>query len=158
MSLTDQFGDQVSLTFLHPVDDVWAVVSDVTRIGEWSPECYEAVWLAPAVGPAVGAQFVGRNRMGPIRWRTTCRVVAWEPCRLLSYDARHVSGATTRWTFELVPQQDGVTVTQIYRTMGSPRLVMLLDRIARRPGRLRYGMDVTLRAMSRAVDGYGAGA
>ena len=34
-------------------------MSDVTKIGSYSPETFEAQWLDGATGPAVGARFRG---------------------------------------------------------------------------------------------------
>ena len=47
---------------------LYDAVSDVRRMGEWSPECQRCEWIDEAVGPAVGARFKGRNRRGIIRW------------------------------------------------------------------------------------------
>ena len=47
-------------------------MSDVTRIGEFSPETFEAEWTRGSTGPEVGAYFKGhvkRNGVGP-----TCNV------------------------------------------------------------------------------------
>lgn len=147
MGWTSQFDGEVSVTFPHPVERVWPVISDLARIGEWSPECRGVVWLDGASGPGPGARFVGRNRWGPVRWRTTCTVVRWEPGRALAYDARHVTGACTRWTFELTPDGAGAVVTQRFATQDSPAFMMVADRLARRPSRLRVAMSRTLRAM-----------
>jgi hypothetical protein len=49
---------------------LYDAVSDVRRMGEWSPECQRCEWIDGAVGPAVGARFKGRNRRGIIRWST----------------------------------------------------------------------------------------
>ncbi len=43
---------------------VWALISDITRIGECGPETFEAEWLGGATGPAVGAKFRGHVRRG----------------------------------------------------------------------------------------------
>ena len=54
---------------------VYDLVSDVTRMGSWSPETTSCRWLASATGPTVGARFRGTNRHGPLlRWTTTCTV------------------------------------------------------------------------------------
>jgi polyketide cyclase/dehydrase/lipid transport protein len=45
-----------------PPARVWALIADVTRTGEWSPETHKAEWLDGATGPAVGARFRGRRR------------------------------------------------------------------------------------------------
>ena len=70
--------DSVTVHMDAPPDRVWDLVSDVTRIGKYSPETFEAEWPDGATGPAVGAKFRGhvkRNRKGPIYW-TTCVVSA----------------------------------------------------------------------------------
>ena len=56
-------------------------MSDVTNIGKFSPETFEAEWIDGATGPAVGARFRGhvkRNGKGPTYW-TTCTVSECEP-------------------------------------------------------------------------------
>ena len=73
-----------------PADRVWDLVSDVTRIGEFSPETFEAEWLGGATGPAVGARFRGhvrRNGRGPVYW-TVCTVTACDPGRQFGFDGR----------------------------------------------------------------------
>ena len=50
-----------------PPETVWALVSDVTKIGQFSPETFEAEWLDGATGPAVGARFRGHVRRNG-RW------------------------------------------------------------------------------------------
>ena len=47
-----------------PAEQVWAMVSDVTRMGEWSPENLGGAWLGTATGPQPGAKFRGTNRNG----------------------------------------------------------------------------------------------
>ena len=57
-------------------EEVWALVSDVTRIGEFSPETFEARWRHGSTGPEVGAKFKGhvkRNGVGPTYW-SPCQV------------------------------------------------------------------------------------
>ena len=67
-----------SIDIAAPCDKVWGMVSDVTRMGQWSPETVSGEWLDGAGGPAVGARFRGRNkRRGP--WTTTSRVTSATP-------------------------------------------------------------------------------
>ena len=71
----------VSLHIAAPPLKVWELVSDITRMGEYSPEVFEAEWLDGATGPALGATYRGhvkRNEVGPTYW-TTCKVTACEP-------------------------------------------------------------------------------
>jgi hypothetical protein len=57
-----------------PPDAVYSLVSDVTRMGEWSPETIKCEWLDGATGPAVGARFKGTNKRGIARWSTKPKV------------------------------------------------------------------------------------
>jgi hypothetical protein len=60
-----------SIEVAVPPEVVYLLVSDVTRMGEWSPECYRCTWLDD-VGTAVpGARFRGYNKLGNFRWQTT---------------------------------------------------------------------------------------
>lgn len=76
MSLIKPLGGEVSVSMAASPAKVWALVSDVTRIGEFSPETFEAEWTHGASGPVKGARFKGhvkRNGVGPTYW-TPCTV------------------------------------------------------------------------------------
>jgi hypothetical protein len=108
---------------------VWQVVADVTRVGEWSHECHAARWLGEAYGPAVGARFRGRNRAGIFRWGRTCEIVHLDPPALIAW--RTVPSPlypdSTLWRIELEPAHDGGTlVRQSFSVLRAP---WLLDRL-----------------------------
>ena len=96
---------------------VWDLVSDVTRIGEFSPETFEAQWLDGAAGPAVGARFRGhvrRNEVGPVYW-TVCRVRYCEPGSDFGFDVL-INGATVNtWRYQLAPAGGGTDVTESFQ-------------------------------------------
>jgi len=96
---------------------IWELVSDVTRIGAYSPETFEAEWVAPATGPAVGARFRGhvkRNGRGPVYW-TTCEVTESDPGRVFAFHVLTNGRPTNTWKYELKPG-DGVTeVTESFQ-------------------------------------------
>jgi hypothetical protein len=109
-----------------PADQVWALVSDVTRIGEFSPETFEAEWLDGATGPRSGARFRGhvkRNGWGPVYW-TTCTVVACEPGREFAFGVGEPGKALNTWRYELQPAADGTDVTESFEL--SPMLLLRL--------------------------------
>jgi uncharacterized protein YndB with AHSA1/START domain len=60
-----------------PAEKVWAMVSDVSRMGEWSPENEGGSWLAGATGAQPGAEFRALNRLGKGKWKTWPR--SWTP-------------------------------------------------------------------------------
>jgi hypothetical protein len=151
MSLTGQFSDQVTHVVAASLEETWAVVADLDGIGARSPECSRVQWLDGATGPGAGARFRGLNRLGPVRWSTVCTIEEWDPPRRLIFLARHVTGAATRWTYELDVCPEGTQITEKYATADSPRLMMVMDRLARRPTKLRGDMARTLQAVEAAV-------
>lgn len=96
-----------SVDVAAPPERVWAVVSDVTRMPEWSPELRR---LYPVGGrePRVGMRLIGVNRRGYALWPTTSTVVRLEPERAVAWKTRQ-SGAT--WTYELEPTAVGTRLT-----------------------------------------------
>jgi hypothetical protein len=104
-------------------EQVWAVLADVTRIGEWSHECRAARWLAggPAE-PRVGARFRGRNRSGLVRWGRACEVtVAQAPYRFVYRTGGSWVGDCTEWSFDLAPAGSGTRVSESFRVLSLPR-------------------------------------
>ncbi len=93
---------------------IWDLVSDVTRIGSYSPETFEAEWLDGASGPAVGARFRGhvrRNGRGPVYW-TTCEVTECEPGRVFAFNVLTGGRALNAWRYELEPGDGATDVTE----------------------------------------------
>lgn len=109
-------------------EEVWQVVSDVTRVGEWSHECLSARWLGGADGPRPGVRFVGRNRAGWVRWSRTSELVTVDPPREISW--RTVSTPlfpdSTEWRLRLEPSGSGTLIAQSFTVLRAPRV---LDRV-----------------------------
>ena len=93
-------------------DAVWRLVSDITRMGEWSPQCRGGRWLGRPNGPVVGARFVGFNRQGWKWWATTNKVVEAEPGRVFAF---RTDQNRARWVFRLEPDGDGGGTTLVQR-------------------------------------------
>ena len=114
----------VTVHFDTDAKTVWNLVSDITRIGEFSPETFEAEWLGGANGPAVGARFRGhvrRNEMGPTYW-TTCRVRYCEPERDFGFDVLIQDRPTNTWRYRLAPSGNGTDVTESFQLAHNPLL------------------------------------
>jgi hypothetical protein len=99
-------------------ETVWSIVTDVTRIGEFSPETFEGEWVGDATGPAIGAKFRGhvkRNGIGPIYW-TVCKVTSCVQDQDFGYDV--VFGdkdqAINSWRYLLAPRDGGTDVTESF--------------------------------------------
>jgi uncharacterized protein YndB with AHSA1/START domain len=52
MSIGQPTGS-VTVTIAAPPEQVWDLVTDVTRIGEFSPETFEGKWTRGSTGPDV---------------------------------------------------------------------------------------------------------
>jgi uncharacterized protein YndB with AHSA1/START domain len=145
----------VTVEVAAPPERVWALVSDVTRMGEWSPETTACDWVGDADGPEVGARFRGRNQIGWRRWSTTCTVTAADPGRRFAFRVASVGGLPVAdWSFEMAPTEGGCRVTEsctdrrgrIMHTLGR-----LVTGVADRDAHNRPGMEQTLARLSAAA-------
>jgi hypothetical protein len=116
----------VALVVAADPDAVYAVVSDVTRIGERSPECHAARWLPGAAAGTLGAVFRGSNRAGrAARWSRRCEVVAADAGRTFAFRTLPERFDVTRrdsttWRYDLEPTDDGTRVTHSYAITALP--------------------------------------
>lgn len=102
-------GGEASVVVHASANTLWALVTDVTRTGEWSPENTGAVWLDGATGPGAGARFKGTNRRGKTKWASTCHVVTADPGREFVFVTGDVAKPETRWRYVLEPAGEGET-------------------------------------------------
>ncbi|GGF09557.1 SRPBCC family protein [Williamsia phyllosphaerae] len=88
-------------------EKVWSIVSDLARMGEWSPQCRKIIVRGGAVGQ--GTKTINVNKRGLLVWPTTSKVVTFEPNREIAY---RITENHTVWGFEITPSADGVTLTE----------------------------------------------
>ena len=93
---------------------VWALVADITRMGEWSPECVRAEWEDGATGPVVGAHFHGYNRAGTFEWDVPGIVTECDPGRLFAFAVPREGAMVNAWRFEFAPSAEGTTLTESF--------------------------------------------
>ena len=109
------------------IDDVWAVVCDVTRVGEWSHECVGASWLGDSDGARPGARFRGRNRARIFRWGRVCEVVSADPFELAWRTVPTPAYPdSSEWTIALEPAGAGTRITQRFRVVKAPKALGVL--------------------------------
>jgi hypothetical protein len=95
-----------------PPEKVWALVSDLPRMGEWSPENMGGKWVKGATGPALGAVFKGSNKNGLRRWSTTVTVVDSDPGKVFEFAVSSGPLAIARWRYEFEDAETGCRVTE----------------------------------------------
>jgi hypothetical protein len=80
----DSLTHSDSIIVARSPEDLYALVSDITNMGDWSPICKECWWEEDA-GPRVGAGFGGRNELPEHTWETRSEVVAADPGREFAF-------------------------------------------------------------------------
>ncbi len=146
----------VSRDIAVPPEVLFALISDIAKMGQWSPESTGGHWAKGATGPAVGAQFVGENRNGKKSWKTSCKVVACQPPSLFGFDVTVGPIKVANWSYAIAPHASGSTVTETWtdqrgwlaKKLGGPASGVS-DRIAHN----RAGMEETLRKLAAHVEG-----
>jgi hypothetical protein len=107
--------DSVSLHMRAAPDIIYALIADVTRTPEFSPEIVECRWIDGATGPVVGARFKGRNKM-PNRPTFSNKpiVTVADLGHTFAFERSEPFGGTVEWRYDLTPEGDGTTVTESY--------------------------------------------
>lgn len=123
-----QKNSRVEVVVDATVSQVWAVVSDVTRIGEWSHECHAARWLGDANGPSPGARFRGRNRARWAHWSRTNEITNIDPPHEIGWRTvpTLLFPDSTQWHIRLEPFEGRTHITQSFTVLRAP---WLLDRL-----------------------------
>lgn len=133
---------------------LYALVSDVTRMGEWSPVCTGGRWDDDARG--VGSWFTGHNEIPGKTWETRSQVAADEPGREFAFI---VGGDRTRWGYTFHPVAGGTEMTESWNILPAGE-VYFNDRfgaeaeaeIAQRADTARNGIHETLAAIKKAAE------
>jgi uncharacterized protein YndB with AHSA1/START domain len=154
-------NDSVTVTreIAAPAKVVWELISDVTRMGEWSPEATGGRWRSGATGPAVGATFTGDNVNGSKRWSTKCTVDACEPGRSFGFTVTAGPFKVARWAYTITPSAAGCTVVESWTDLRNGLLRVLAKPISGvddRAAHNRAGMEVTLQRLAAVAEVAGA--
>ncbi|PXW29078.1 SRPBCC family protein [Nocardia sp. 348MFTsu5.1] len=89
-------------------EQVWKVVSDLKRMGEWSPQCRKVI--VRGSGPiTLGTKTINVNKRGLLVWPTTAKVVRYEPNKEIAYRIKE-NGSV--WSFTITPSDNGVKLTE----------------------------------------------
>ena len=150
-------GGRASVRIRASPEQVWAMVADVTRMGEWSPETERAEWLEGATGAAVSARFKGHNRRGKARWSTVCEVIEAERGRSFAFAVGGSGKPSTVWRYRFDPIPDGVEVTESFELceplgVSARLLTRLTTGVKNRREDLEEGARATLAALKQAAE------
>ncbi|MEL6983788.1 MAG: SRPBCC family protein [Actinomycetota bacterium] len=148
----------VSRSIAAPAEAVFAAITDITRMGEWSPECVRAEWSDGFSGPATGARFIGHNVNGDKEWSIESTIVELVENERFFFDC--ISSVTpdfvfARWGYSIEPAETGCTVTEYWQDL-RPEFMLersaLASGVSDRPAHNQAGMELTLERLAAAVE------
>jgi hypothetical protein len=123
-ALFEAFETSASVDVACDSSAAWQLVTDVSRIGEFSPECIAARWIDGASGPLVGARFEGTNRViideandAEYVWIRPCTVTAAQQPERFGYTVgdRYDGTPSTRWDIHIESTPTGCRITEQFR-------------------------------------------
>ncbi len=142
-----------SISIDAPAGAVYAAVSDLTRMGEWSPENRGGVWLDDGAG-RVGDRFEGVNEIGERRWSVVAQVTTADPGTAFQFITGDPDAPYVRWTYRMEGSEPTL-VTEIWDVEQLPPTLVDLDadRLAARAAAVRSAMATTLAELKRTLEG-----
>jgi hypothetical protein len=104
---------EASIDIQASPEAVYDLVSDLPRMGEWSPENIGGEWQGGGNGQ-VGDRFLGHNRAGERVWSVPVMVTMAERGRCFAFVTHPDEGPYVRWTYHLEPSGTGTRVTETW--------------------------------------------
>lgn len=150
-------SDSVSRHIDASPDELYDIVSDVTRTPELSSEIAHVEWLDGATGPAVGARFRARNSVGRgPDWHNKPVVTVADRGREFTFERTEKIAGTLRWSYQFEPEQGGTLVTESYEVTRPLSLfgwfvIGPVYGLKDRKSDLRAGMTDTLERLAKVV-------
>jgi uncharacterized protein YndB with AHSA1/START domain len=134
---------------------VYSLVTDLPRMGEWSPENTGGRWIGGATGAAAGARFHGSNKHGVLRWSTTVKITDATPGRRFAFDVSYGPVPISQWEYTFEPDGAGCRVTESWidrRPAWMKVASVPVMAVANRAEHNRRGMETTLAALKVAAE------
>ena len=150
--------DEVSTVVAARPDDVYALVADVTRTPEFSPDVLRCTWLDGATGPAVGARFEAVNTTPAGKtWKNRPVVTVADPGREFTFARTEPFAGTIAWRYRFEPVDGGTRVVESYEverpvTRLGWFVIEKVFRAGNRREELRTGMRTTLERLRAAAE------
>lgn len=146
---------EISRDIAASPEAVYAAISDVTRMGEWSEECHTCEWHDGVGGPVVGATFDGHNRNGDHEWTTQGKVIEADPGRAFAFECSMYDFHYATWGYRIEPTEAGCRVTEWsedLRPAEALEMSKALSGVDDREARNRETISGTLERLAAALE------
>lgn len=148
--------DHAEAFIAAPAERIYALVADLPRMGEWSPECTAVEWTDASSGPSVGATFIGHNVGGPgglLKWSRSGTVRVATPGREFAFATSEGGREGVLWRYEFDEVEGGTRVRESYRVDWIPTWARIVDVPTNRARELAESMHHTLAHLKVAAEG-----
>ncbi len=134
---------------------VYDLVSELTRMGEWSPENRGGKWRGGASGPEVGAKFKGKNKSGWRSWSTDVVVTEASAPEKFAFKVSAMGMPVAVWSYDITPTATGCTVTEGFEDTRSgllKKVAPVLTGVKDRDTHNKTCMETTLANLKKAAE------
>ena len=134
---------------------VYDLISDLPRMGEWSPENRGGRWRGGATGPEVGAKFKGKNKLGWRSWSTDVVVTEARAPELFAFKVSAMGMPIAVWTYEIASSATGCTMTESFvdaRSGFLKKVGGVITGVKDRDSYNRPAMETTLANLKKAAE------
>jgi hypothetical protein len=95
---------------------LYAIIADVTRTPELTPDIVRCEWLDGATDAVVGARFKATNDQGRgPNWKNSPVIVTASPGQEIAWARTEPFAGTVEWRYRFDPEDGGTRVTESYR-------------------------------------------
>ncbi len=150
----DGMQHEVSIEIGADRETLYALVADLERMGEWSPENAGGKWQDGGHG-TVGDRFVGLNRVGEYEWSVPCEVTLAEPGEVFEWVTGPENDPLVRWTYRFAETGTSTTVTETWDVEKLPPSLesRTAEQLEKRSATVRAGMLSTLENLKAFAEG-----
>lgn len=145
----------VSVDIAAPAETVFALLADLPRMPEWSPEVAAVTYQGGATTAATGVSFQGRSQAGSKSWGTVSTITLYEAGTAIGWEVKSAIFPISFWRYTVTATATGCTVTETWTDRRNPLIAKvggLVTGVSERTEHNRAGMETTLERLRVAVE------
>ncbi|MBA3744199.1 SRPBCC family protein [Sporichthya sp.] len=140
-----------------PAEKVYAMVTDLPRMGEWSPDNRGGDWKGGAAVATPGAVFKGRNQNGKKKWSGVVKVTDVTIPSRFAFTTIVGPMQIGTWSYDIEPTATGCKVTESWvdkrnPVFSLPILGKLITGVSDRPTHNKAAMETTLANLKKSAE------